>query len=264
MSPFRIVHGGETPPKAVVVLYGWYNAPLSVVQKYSRLYQIRGCVTITGVVGPFVCLTNSDEHYDEFIRSSIHHAAAILRENPGIPLLVHCFSNAGCRALHRLEIALETRSDESDVALIKNSMKAQIFDSAPAAVAEGKPFNVRSWRSASPHACIWVNLFGLTSDLVDNQRARLRHEDEPETEYWKAIANSKLCDVQAFLYSHSDNLCDVEKLEKLIETRREQGVDVLAVKFENSLHVNHLKWHETEYETAMITMLRKAGAVGVR
>jgi hypothetical protein len=262
---FRVVTESN-PTKAVVLLFGWYSAPTFVVRKYSRLYEERGCATITGVVSPLVSIRNADAEFDEFVKVAIAHAASILRANPGIPLLVHCFSNAGCRAVHRFDMMLETCSsssnddDDDDIALVRNSLKGQIFDSAPASITPGK---LKNWRTSSPHACIWVNLAGWITDSVEQQFAHLQSKDAPEVEYWNAIKNSKVCNQQAFIYSDSDDLCDAEKLEEMIEIRRRQNpnADIVVKKFHDSTHVNHLKTRQEEYCEVIDTMLRKAGAL---
>ena len=91
---FRVVIESK-PPKAVVLIFGWYSAPTFVVRKYSRLYEERGCATITGVAHPLVSIGNRDEEYDDFVKEAIAHAAKILRVYLSVPLLIHCFSNNG-------------------------------------------------------------------------------------------------------------------------------------------------------------------------
>ena len=106
------------------------------------------------------------------------------------------------RAVHRLNVMIENSGDES-IFLIKDRLKAQIFDSAPASITPGK---LKSWRTSSPHACIWVNLAGMARDSVDRHFANLHSKDEPEVAYWNSIKYSKVCVHQAFIYSESDDL----------------------------------------------------------
>lgn len=255
MVYFNVVKGAE-PPKAVALLLGWYGAPGWVVDRnYAGLYRERGCATITGVPGVCASLLNADDRYDEFASAALGLVVSILRENPGIPLIIHCFSNTGCRALQRFERLLNNAEEERtaiklDIELVQKSLRAEIFDSAPAIPTS----LLHSWRTGSPHACFWVNMIGKLGGLWET----ITCKENSLHEYWNAIEISETCSTLAFLYSDSDCLCNAKRLEELIEKKRQQGNNyILAKKFHKTIHVNHLKGARREYCQAIDTMLEK-------
>ena len=56
---------------------------------------------------------------------------------------------------------------------------------------------------------------------------------------------------ELYLYSIDDPLCDAEKLTELIENKQAAGKDISSVRWEESAHCGHLKFHTEEYEAAL-------------
>ena len=63
---------------------------------------------------------------------------------------------------------------------------------------------------------------------------------------------------QLYIYTPKDQLCDSVKLEELIAARRSLGVDVTAVRFEDSDHVVHLRKHPIDYSKALLSFCNLA------
>jgi hypothetical protein len=51
-----------------------------------------------------------------------------------------------------------------------------------------------------------------------------------------------------YLGCRDDNICDAAKLEGLVLTRQQHGMDVKMVMWEKSTHCNHRMLHKQEYE----------------
>ncbi len=64
------------------------------------------------------------------------------------------------------------------------------------------------------------------------------------------------CMRQAYIYSHSDKICDATKIEEMADERKKRGVHVMTKHFEDSKHVQHLRHHEAEYLEFIATILK--------
>ena len=51
-GPFRI-DDPSPDPKAIVLLYGWFGAEMTHVQKYAELWRTRHCNTVAGILNEF-------------------------------------------------------------------------------------------------------------------------------------------------------------------------------------------------------------------
>jgi hypothetical protein len=261
------------PPRAVVILLGWWGAQMKHVQKYSALYQERNCVTVTGIVESKAILTLDIYALEAFAQKLASQTATVVREmeqapnNGGkkIPVMIHSFSNGGAYPLWRLEVLIERAMMEKNVAeiqktqdllLIGDRLRGEIFDSAPCF-----PDN-NSAMKAMKHSIsntILRNIFRVTLlihvFLVLVHRI-LFNKSDSRMDFWKHMTESRLCLNQAYVYSTMDDITDVKMLEELVSARQGHAhAHILVKKFDDSEHVQHYRKYQSEYCELMDTFL---------
>lgn len=245
---------GETP-KAVVLLFGWFGSKLRHVRKYAEIYDRRGCATITGSLDSRSLMVVDLVKIDEFALMMGKEAAKLLRTGDNIPLICHAFSNGGGIPLQRMEQLIDekTRDGTHNVAedwiLIRERLKlgAEIFDSAPAFP------DMETFRGA-----VNAGLPGIMGTILFYSVALYFHamnvlryvNGDPHwgDAYWKHWESCPAhAPVQAYVYSTADTITKSSKLDELVKTRVESGVQVKVKRFDDSLHVQHMMKHREEY-----------------
>jgi hypothetical protein len=263
-----------SPPRAVVILLGWWGAQMKHVQKYSSLYQERNCATVTAVVESKAILTLDLYTLEAFAQNLASQTATVVREmekqannNEGkkIPVMIHSFSNGGAYPLWRLEVLIERAMMEKnvteikktqDLLLIGNRLRGEIFDSAPCF-----PDNESAWK-AMKHSIsniILRNIFRVTlliQVFVVHVYRILFNKSDPRMDFWKHVTESRLCLNQAYVYSAMDEIANVKMLDELVSTRQGyEHAQILVKKFDDSEHVQHLRKYQSEYCELMDTFL---------
>ena len=253
-------------PKAVVVLMGWFGSKLRHVRKYSELYEQRGCATVTGCIDSLSVMLLDMHKIDEFTGAIVHEAAKLLRLGDEIPLVCHVFSNGGGIPLHRMEEVMVEKSqagssgdkDVEDWKLIKERLNlgAEIFDSAPA-FPDFETYR-GALNAALPNpvvASFAFFLFGAYFRLIEFI-AYLSGKTNWAVTYWSHWEGSPAhSPVQSFIYSTADSITKSSKLDELCKIREAKGVRVIAKRFDDSGHVQHLLAHRKEYCAVIDTVL---------
>ena len=108
--------------------------------------------------------------------------------------------------------------------------------------------------------------FLTTTALMAATRLTPLFQGDRSAAYWREMVELDWGRPFLFLYSADDPLCDAEKLQQLIETKRARGQRVQAVRWEDSEHCGHLKRHRAEYEATLVAFLQglRLGGVGPR
>lgn len=259
------------PPKAVVLLLGWFGSKLRHVQKYAEIWEERGCATVTGSLDSRSLMVVDVEKIDEFVILMGKEAAKLLRASGDkVPLICHAFSNGGGIPLQRLEQVMEEKSrkgndNDDDVRewkLIRERLQlgAEIFDSAPAYP------DMETFKGA-----ITAGLPGFTGLLVFyvvvlyyqtlNLIRTIQGSQAWGDVYWKHWECSPAyAPMQAYIYSTADTITKSGKLDELVRTRAENGVQVKVKRFEDCLHVQHMMKHRAEYCGLMDEILTTCNA----
>ena len=257
-------------PSAIVVLLGWWRSQVRHVQKYSKIYEERGCVTVTGVAPPSAIMSYDHGALDAFVRKVASQVAALIRDFDHIKqdttpvkeisVIFHVFSNGGAYPLHRLEILIqrarmETRNSNmiDDLLLVGSRLKGQIYDSAPAFPHAKSALLAMGSAISNPVIRQLLQVAFLLRVVLSHLRMVLKYIlgygwFDPRQEFWRHLATSGLCLNQAYVYSTRDKITDVSYLEDLIAIRKQlPGSRVTVTKFDDSDHVQHLRTHEREY-----------------
>jgi hypothetical protein len=261
-SPFRIDEPNE-PTKAVVLLFGWLGAKPAHLQKYGQMWRARNCSTVAGTLNEFAILAKGDPAIDAFVLQAIREVIPLLRANDRLPLILHGFSHGGSMPIERLEtllvLTLATSAMDPDLKMVQQRLKlgAEMFDSAPIRMTLG--IGVRSIRGVVPNHFLFFLAVLVSVSLYYCDRLInwfFGRPDKPST-YWSHMKTSTVCMRQAYVYSTADTITPYKHLEDMIEARRNRGADVTIRKFHDSPHVQHLRFHPTEYGQLMDVMLLK-------
>lgn len=268
------------PPKAVVILLGWFRADLKHVSKYATLYERRGCTTISCVLDPQSLVTVDLRKIDELLNLVVHEAAKQIisattsaSASDGssiIPVIVHAFSNGGAVPLQRMERTYDRRrsgemvSDEFDAdweLVVGQGLArgAEIFDSAPVylddatfskAILASLPNNNNNNNRVIAYV---VFLFCYPYLRVLGLIAVLKGQDDYMKKYWAHYMYSRsYSSVSAYIYSTADTIASSDKLDELVATRQQAikggaTTKVVVRRFDDSQHVQHLRLHKAEY-----------------
>jgi hypothetical protein len=288
--------GAPRNARAIVVLIGWWGAKPEHLDKYASMYQeiLPSAVIVAGTASPLSILLKRDPQLREFARKGLEAIASVLAEyeNLHLPVLVHVFSNGGGFVWHHMLDCLETQEDEAlmqfhplgtnqsmttvdteetplhtntALSLMRKNIRGQIFDSSPAypkfdngiAALEGSGM-VGNRLLMGLLKCMFV-LFYVWESLWD----RFNHRPHRLMQYWKDLIECDWDVSQGFIYSSVDRMVDPTHLEEFIEARKqvlEQSDKLNAIsvlKFEDSPHVLHYRYHPEEYKEFVERFLQR-------
>jgi hypothetical protein len=264
----------EGKPRAVVLLLGFAGAKPKHIAKYADLYNRNRCSTVSGTATNYDIFSANKAGQDAMAIDAVRQVTKVLRacdaskwnDKTEIAVVMHIMSNGGSFITTRLGLMLEAaakedlqnKQDTEDLRLFAQSLKLgyQIFDSAPGNSTMKSSFNVikdliPNKFIAIPAAAAFTVVVALldATSLVTGRR--------PEGEiFWNLLLNDTSCMRQAYIYSHSDEICDATKIAEMAEERKKRGVHVMTKHFEDSKHVQHLRTHEAEYLEFIATMLK--------
>jgi hypothetical protein len=211
-------------------------------------------------------LTHDNRSLDECALIAAAHAAKLLGDcevnNDKVPVIFHAFSNGGAYLVERLEILIEqarngTYHGESkkDLLLIGERLQGEVFDSAPAYPSAQSA--VKAMRDVFSSSILRALLSILVTlhYFYDIFLHKVFGVPNGRNEFFKYMADSRVCLKQAYIYSAADDITDVTKLEELIASRRKISDCIIVKKFDDSLHVQHLRMHEVAYKLVVNSFL---------
>ncbi|KAB0791427.1 hypothetical protein PPYR_03227 [Photinus pyralis] len=233
----------------IVILFGWAGCQDRYLRKYSQLYEEWGLITLRYCAPVKFILWKRNE-----LRKIGERIVKLLVDMnfESHPVVVHCFSNGGAFLYHNFVLALRHAPKPIKV-------KGVIFDSGP-----GPRRFVSLYRAIS--AIISGNVIYnfviaalLTSFLIVVWECEILksyfvnddYQSDP-IEYLKIEDNK--CP-QYFIYSKADKLIFYEDVENFINIRRNNGVDVSVLTFDDSPHVKHYAHYKNEYSEGVNNFL---------
>ena len=197
---------------------------------------------------------------DKFAFDAIQEVAKVVRSeesnniqnNKEIPIVMHILSNGGAFVTAKIGHILDTQSHTNeDLQLFGNRLKigAQIFDSAPCYMDSKANFTVIKHLLPSPLVGIPAACLFTMRMYVHSVISTLKGELNAADSYWKAWLDDTNCNRQGFIYSEKDDIANAEKIEEFIKEREKRiGVhNVSSIHFQDSVHVQHLRFHREEY-----------------
>jgi hypothetical protein len=246
----------DKKPKAIVLLLGWWGAKSRHLAKYGQLYQERDCLTVQAICDTYAILVRNTRSIDQCAIEAAAHVAQVLRDidDDTIPVIFHAFSNGGAYVVERMEAMIRharTNSlpsdQDSDMVLVGKHLQGQIYDSAPVWPTTESAVEAAAGVFSNPIARKVVALLFYLHQFISSLYQILFRVMDWRQVFWSNLAEHALCTKQAFIYSEADTITNVKKLEELIAMRQKKSDEVLVKKFEDSLHVQHLRTHPQEY-----------------
>ncbi|KAL3826563.1 hypothetical protein ACHAXA_003627 [Cyclostephanos tholiformis] len=265
-------------PRAVVLVLGFGGAEPRHVEKYARLYNRKGCSTVSGTASNrsiFVDRAGIDDVATDAIRA----VARLLRDDdaayPTIPpdtatpVVMHIMSNGGAFVASRIGQMLASPIDSNpcargDLELFCTRLGGgcQIFDSAPCYIDRKSCFNVIKNLIPNPFVGIPMAILFTLRMYVHAALSRMTGRPTFGESFWNALIEDGACNTQAFIYSCKDDIADSTKIEEFARERRARGVKVLSKRFSDSSHVQHLRLHGEDYSDfidAVLTEIERGG-----
>ncbi|KAJ9580610.1 hypothetical protein L9F63_024225, partial [Diploptera punctata] len=235
----------------VVMLLGWAGCQDKYLSKYSAIYEERGCITVR-YTAPVECLFWRRGHMHQLGRRLVELITDMSLEEH--PIFFHVFSNGGAFLYQHVSRAMQLQSKQLKV-------KGVIFDSAP-----GKRRMISLFRAISAivggpiyyniPASILITAF-LMLAWVFEVIARSLKERKPLQTDPIDLVEEPFTWPQLFLYSTTDKLISYEFAER----RRQRGINVSAVRFDDSPHVKHFSVHREIYINTVCSFLHSCLSV---
>jgi Eukaryotic protein of unknown function (DUF829) len=135
------------------------------------------------------------------------------------------------------------------IAIIRQNIQCQIYDSSPAYFTFESSVAALEGSGMIPHKFVrglfkcWFLMVYWVESLWD----RLRRRPHRLLQYWNDLLGSDLDIPQGFIYSQEDRMVDADHLQDFIQ-ERQRSVPVSVLKFEDSPHVQHYRYHPEEYK----------------
>jgi hypothetical protein len=214
----------KTPPRAVVLLLGWWGAKAKQLAKYTKLYQDRNCLTVQAIAEKNAVLTHNNRSLDECALIAADHIVQLLDEldDKKVPVIFHAFSNGGAYLIERLEVLIqEARDGKSRSAsnrallLLGARLQGQIFDSAPAYPTAQSAVRAMSSVFTSSIMRALISILVTSHYVYDMVLHHVFGFPNGRKDFYKFMADSRLCLNQAYIYSAADDITDVTLLEEL-------------------------------------------------
>ncbi|KAL1501267.1 hypothetical protein ABEB36_006622 [Hypothenemus hampei] len=237
----------------IVVLFGWAGCKDKYLAKYSQIYEEKGLITLR-YTAPVKWLFTKRHHLGLIGQKLVKLLFDLNFENH--PVFIHCFSNGGAFLYQNFSYAL----DKSERPL---ELKGVIFDSAPGrrriinlyraltAIFEG---NFLYNFSMSFIMTVFLSAIWLFELISSHFVARdTEHANNP----FENLRIEKNRCPQLFIYSKNDDLIPHTDVESFAAYRRQLGVQVTTVCYENSLHVKHLPENRESYVSSVFQFVNK-------
>lgn len=250
-------------PRAVALVLGFAGAKPRHIAKYTDLYNQKGCSTVSGTATNYDIFTGNNAGLDVFALDGVEQVTKVLRQADGggsslasgtlrqdTPVVMHIISNGGAFVTRQLGLMLDKRDSGDDLDLFAERLQRgyQVFDSAPGYVDLKASFNVI--KHLMPNQLIGIPtavLFCLTTYFPAMAMSTVSGRKNAGDLFWEDLLHDTNCTRQAFLYSASDDIVSAEKVQEFAKERKRRGVHIMTHRFEESVHVQHLRQHKTEY-----------------
>lgn len=244
---------GRLVKKTAVVLCGWFGAQQRHLSRYGTLFSRLGynvCM-VTAPTSVVFALTRRKARL--FTLSLIRQLIEELNEGKGeeISFVFVFFSNGGAFIANELSALLHgetageelSTTDRRAVEVVKDGLAAVMFDCGPCymheehgakALAAGMPRMIpRAWVMTGHRMFDWIRKT-MVCDM--------------SKEFWEGMKHAQFSCVEMYVFSRSDELCDVEELVRLIRFRKERGHAVFWWMVEDAAHVQVMRLYKREYE----------------
>lgn len=236
----------EKTPVSLVL--GWAGSKDNHVIKYSNIYNQLGYHVIRfapSFTWTFLKTSSHRDYADELVYKIKNEYS--LKDNP---LIVHTFSNAGAFLFSHM---YEKASEDEKYSFLKQNVKAHIFDSGPGFELNSENYSefINTVYKLSNSALKYKPIgFTISTALMLFMFFRHMLFIKGRNYFNKRIeilkeSNSKVPIL--IFYSTIDRLVWYGAVEEFIEKKKEKGVDVKVIRFEDTEHCMHFIKHKELY-----------------
>lgn len=257
---FGLTNQNEEKNVPIVMLLGWAGCQDRYLMKYSKIYEERGLITVryTAPIDTLFWKRSEMVPIGEKILKLIQDM-----NFDAHPIIFHIFSNGGAFLYQHINIAVVKHNCPLQV-------RGVIFDSAP-----GERRMLGLYRAITAIYgrdkrcnCFTAIFITLTLSLmwfVEESFAAFKNFFVKST----FVHASPFCELkneankfpQLFLYSKGDVVIPYKDVEKFIGLRRDQGIEVSSVRFEDAEHVKiYIKYPE-QYVQSVCNFIKNCMAV---
>ncbi|XP_058986053.1 transmembrane protein 53 [Musca domestica] len=231
----------------IVMLLGWAGCQDRYLMKYSKIYEDRGLITVryTAPVDTLFWKRREMLPIGEKILKLIYDM-----NFDSHPVIFHIFSNGGAYLYQHISLAIRKHKTPLQV-------RGMILDSAP-----GERRMLGLYRAVTAiygkerkkcH-CVTAIIITLTLGIMwffeetyFAFKSLFRKTEPIQTNPFNDLKNEPNEYPQLFLYSKGDVVIPHTDIENFISYRRQQGVDVSSVCFEDAEHVKIYTKYPTQY-----------------
>ncbi|KAJ6846976.1 uncharacterized protein M6B38_284215 [Iris pallida] len=186
-----------------------------------------------------------------------------------LPIVFTSFSGGskGClyKVLQLVEGKCEGQLSQDDYQLVRGCICGQIYDSGPIDFTSdvGTQFMLHPSvlkMSHTPRIVSWMAK-GVASGLDTLFINRFEAE---RADYWQTLYSSVSMGPYLIFCSENDEIAPYQIVGSFAQHLQELGGDVKLVKWSNSPHVAHYKYHQAEYKASVTEFLTKTTVVYIR
>ncbi|EEB10228.1 conserved hypothetical protein [Pediculus humanus corporis] len=245
-----LLYNNEQEKLPVIILFGWTGCQDKYLAKYSSIYEKKGCITLRCIAPVSVIFLRHDK-FPKLGEKLLHLIYQVSLDKH--PIFFHMFSNGGAFFYQHVSFQMQKKQ-------LKLQVKGAIFDSAPG---ERRFYSVYkaltailggpSWYNVPLGFCISVFLF--TVFLILAILKGIKEFKKPQTDPL-VLVNEPYNWPQLFIYSKNDSLVKFQDIEKFADKRKNMGIKIEKLCFDDSPHVQHLVTHREKYINTIMKFLQ--------
>lgn len=255
-NDFVLVSGNKEHNNVpIVMLLGWAGCQDRYLMKYSKIYEERGLITVryTAPVDTLFWKRSEMIPIGEKILKLIQDMSFDAH-----PLIFHIFSNGGAYLYQHINLAVRKHKSPLQV-------RGVIFDSAPGERRVLGLYRAITAIYGRQKRCNCLTALAITLTLsimwfLEEAFVAFKSLFIKSTPVnaspFSELKNETNKYPQLFLYSKGDVVIPYKDVEKFIRLRRDQGIDVSSVCFEDAEHVKIYTKYPTQYVQCVCSFIR--------
>ncbi|XP_070068216.1 transmembrane protein 53 isoform X2 [Drosophila takahashii] len=244
----------------IVMLLGWAGCQDRYLMKYSKIYEDRGLITVRYTAPVDTLFWNRSEMVP--IGEKILKLIQDMNFDAH-PLIFHIFSNGGAYLYQHISLAVTRQKSPLQV-------RGVIFDSAP-----GERRMLGLYRAISAiygreNRCnclkallitITLSIMWFVEESISAFKSLFGQSSPVRSSPFCELKNEANKYPQLFLYSKGDVVIPYRDVERFIRLRRDQGIDVSSVCFEDAEHVKIYTKYPKQYVQCVCNFIRNCMAI---
>ena len=229
----------ESPTTPVVAIFGWNDARMKNLQKYSKIFEEKNWTTL--------CLPATS--FDTFFRPSSKvktismYIMDLLRQltSDGNPVFLYSLSSGGCTVYYHIAKALKMPESQHFDAF---QVVGAIFDSCPVRNTREGIHRLQISVTERVKNAVVRNLIWYTVGAAMPFVVRL---DPLLKTLFEELQVITLNCPELYFYSKADKLALYQDIDNFIAQRKSQGLTVLNKRWDDPPHVSHYVKYPEEY-----------------